>query len=48
MKNESGLHMVAWLVLAQVVDGSFMPLFASVMAMVYACFGLYECWRDRK
>lgn len=47
MKNEIGLHMVGWMVLAQVTDG-WMAAVSTLISLTYACIGLYECWRDRK
>ena len=46
MKDEYGIHMVAWMILAQVSKGWFGVL-AALIAIVYAGLSLYETWNAR-
>lgn len=47
MKDENGLHMLGWLILAHVTEG-WLAVGAAAFACAYAFYGLYTVCRGRK
>lgn len=50
MKNESGLHFLGWMILANVTESVIFRGFCIAMAFGYVCIGIYEAivdWRRK-